>query len=306
MPELTYLQIRGTLAENMVYQPRRGYETTRPGRRSEGDPAYEIVLLDGEGRVLVSVTPDVLPSGCGSLDQPLQYRVRAVLPLHPDGVAYELRRGDQVLHSATLRPRLAPVGSPTSHRSADGLKVSWEPVPRSDVTYSTVVQMESGSRVVLTRDLTEPTVTVQLTRLPHPGRGALFVVASDGMRSSQTQVAAVDVPVRPPTVHIIRPAADERIPFGEPVSLLGCCLDMTGQPCPPDPVAWILDGELTAAGSVIAVIANPRPGTHRLTLAYGSGADAVESVVVFEVEEPDDDYRQWNELMAALPRSEAP
>ena len=102
MPSMTYLHIRGTIAENMVYRPRPGHESSRPGRRVEGDPAYQLVLLDSEGRTLLKVAPQVNASGCGNADDPLRYRVRGVLPLHPNGVAYELRRGELLLYRTAI------------------------------------------------------------------------------------------------------------------------------------------------------------------------------------------------------------
>jgi hypothetical protein len=304
MAELTYLQIRGTLAENMVYRAQPGHETTRAGPRAEADPAFQLLLLDGEGRILVSVNPQVKASGCQRVGDPLRLRVRATLPLHPDAVAYELRRGEVRLYTATIPPQPPMIVEPACRRTDGGLKVSWQPAQGHEITYSIVAAMESGRRIVLARDLTEPAQTVVLSRMPASGKGKLYVLASDGVRSSETEVASIEVPVRPPTAQIISPAADSRMPFGPPVSVLGCCLDMAGQPCPPELAAWFLDGERFATGSVVAVLDHARPGTHRLTLAYGEGPDRVESSVVLEIEQPDDDYQRWEELISAASLSE--
>ncbi len=66
---MTYLHIRGTLEENMVYHPRPGHESSRP-RRREGNPEFQLLLLDREGRALLIVTPQVSPDGCGRVDDP--------------------------------------------------------------------------------------------------------------------------------------------------------------------------------------------------------------------------------------------
>ena len=98
-------------------------------------------------------------------------------------------------------------------------------------------------------------------------------------------------------MHIIAPPSNSRLPFGQPVSVLGCCLDMGGQPYPSEFVLWSLDGKPFAAGTVVAVLEVAQPGTHQLTLAYVSESVRVESSVTIEVEEPDADYRLWEGLM---------
>jgi hypothetical protein len=317
MPEITYLHIRGILAESMVYQPRPGYESPRPGRRAEGDPAYQLVLLDREDRLLLSVAPQVTARGCGSVNDPLRYRVRGVLPLHPDGATYELRRDEVRLYRAAIPP--VPPAAPVPRHRSDGSQVTldWQAGEQPDdasgdtapdgdapgattrrLTYSVVAAMESGRRITVARGLTEPTHKVDLSLMPVHGKGKLYLVASDGVRSAEVEAASIDVPERAPTVHILAPAPDSRLPFGQPVSVLGCCLDMGGSACTPELAVWSLDGERFAAGTLVAALDGLNPGTHRLTLAYEAGdMGPVEASTAFEVEEPDEDYRQWEALI---------
>ena len=138
---------------------------------------------------------------------------------------------------------------------------------------------------------------MELSRLPEPGSGKLYVAASDGVRSSRAEVTSIEVPARPPTAHILSPVPDSHLPFGEPVSVLGCCLDMAGQPCPPDLISWLLDGDQFAAGRVVAVLEHASPGAHRLTLEYGDGRDRIASSVDLEIDEPDPAYRHWQALV---------
>lgn len=300
MPPLIYLHISGTLAENMVYRPRPGYESTRPGRRIEGNPAFQLVLLDREHRVLVSVTPEVVARGCGLVGDPFRFRVRGVLPLHHDGESYELRRGEIRLHAVTIPPDPPVITAPQCRTSDDKITLQWQAAHDKIDTYSIVAAMESGRRITIARGLTESAYTVDPSRIPTPGKGKLYIVASDGVRSTEVEAAAIEVPARPPALHILAPAAHARLPFGQPVSVLGCCLDMEGKPCGQELVVWSLDGERFATGSAVAAIDRPQPGIHRLTLAYGGGADRVESSVSIEIEEPDADYRLWEELMKGV------
>jgi hypothetical protein len=172
------------------------------------------------------------------------------------------------------------------------------------MTYSIVAEMESGRRITLARGLTAQAHTVDPSTIPAHGKAKLYIVANDGVRSSESEVASIDVPARPPTVHIIAPRADSRLSFGQPVSVLGSCLDMGGQPCPSEFVLWSLDGKPFAAGTVVAVLESAQPGSHQLSLAYVSDSVRVESSVTVEVEEPDADYRRWEEVMGdAHPRA---
>ena len=298
MPQDSYLQIRGVLQENMVYRAQPGHETARPGRMPDGNPAFQLVLLDRNDHVLVCVAPEVRSNGCSNAGDPVQFRVRGTLPLHPEGTAYELRRGVVYLHRATI-PEPTPAITKPACRSGDGsLAISWQRVPGENVTHSIVVEMGSGRRIVLARGLTETEYTVELSRLPVAGRGTVLISTNDGIRSTEVKATAIDVPVRPPTAHILNPAAAARVPTGQPVSVLGCCLDMAGRPCPPNPIIWLLDGQQFASGSQVTVIGSPAPGSHRLMLKYAADGEA-ECSVNFEVEEPNEHYRLWEQLTAA-------
>jgi hypothetical protein len=294
----TYLHIRGSLAENMVYTPRVGHESSRPGRRAEGDPAYSLVLLDREGHMLVSVAPQVTPRGCGHAHDPLRFGVRGVLPMNPEGATYELRRGEIRLHAATIGAPPPQVSAVKCRKSKGLLSLRWEGVEQEGMSYSVLAAMDTGRRITVARGLTASECAVDLARIPVAGKGKLMVVAHDGVRSSEVEVASIDVPARPPSVHILAPPANSRLPFGQPLSMLGCCLDMGGQPCSPETAVWLLDGERVATGSMVAAINALAPGSHRLTLQHGVDADTVDVSVTVEVEAPDIDYREWEALMA--------
>ena len=310
---MTYLHIRGTLAESMVYVPRPGHESARRERGSAGDPAFQLVLLDQAGRLLLSVAPRVVPRGCGSANDPMSYGVRGSLPLHPDAAAYELRRGEIRLYGAVVTSEPPRIAAPGCYPSPEGPTLRWEAgqVPASastygnferplqGLTYSVVAVMESGRRITVARGLTELTHTVDLSRMPTHGKGTLYLVANDGVRSAEVEAGAIDVPARPPTVHILMPAAGAYLPLGHPVCTLGCCLDMGGQPCSPDGAVWLLDGERVAAGRVVAAIEGVTAGTHRLTLAYEeNGIRLAESSISLVMEEADEAYYQWEALLA--------
>jgi len=321
MTTLSYLHIRGTLAENMTYRPKPGHESSRPGRRAEGHPDFQLVLLDREGRKLLSVAPQVSES-CRSADDPHRYRVRGILPLRPDGVAYEVWRRDACLYGAVIPAKPPEFTAPYYHPSANGVTLHWQSCERQRearseidapgsardgaldnepphrMTYSIVAEMESGRRITVARGITGLAHNVDLSRMPVRGSGTLCLVANDGVRSAQVSVAPINVPSRPPTVHIVSPAPDTRIPFGQTLSILGCCLDMAGQPCAPEFSAWSIDGRTFAKGTFVTALEDLPPGMHKLTLTYQQPQwDRVDVSANIDVELPDESYRAWEALI---------
>ena len=322
MTTVTYLHVQGTLAENMVYSPRPGHESSRPGRRTEGNPAFRLVLLDPEGRLLVSVTPEVKPSGCGAADDSPRFNVRGLIPLHPNAAAYELRKGEITLCHVEV-PSNAPIPAhPRCHHTAGGVALHWDdreltdtdkkvayapsantwPSPARSITYSVVAVMESGQRLTLAKGLKETVHSIDVSKLPIKGKGKVYLGTHDGVRSSEVEAGSIDVPARPPTVHILTPMPDARLPFGQPISVLGCCLAMDGRPCSSEGISWSVDGQRFQAGMNIAVLEGLLPGAHRITLSYGGNDDTsrVETSVKVEIDEPDANYHLWNALTGSM------
>ncbi len=320
MPTLSYLHVRGRLAENMVYSPRPGHESARPGLRGEGDPRFQLVLLDADGRVLLGIAPEVRANACGGATDPHSWGVRGVLPLRPDAAAYELRRGDVCLYRAAIAAQPPVLAGSYAHPCDNGVALHWQPCrppeprccepvtpgcgpapgdPAPGMSYSVVAAMASGRRITIARGLSGTAFAVDVSTLPVPGKGMLHLVASDGVRSTELPVASIDVPERAPTLHILWPTDGARVVFGQALSVLGCCLDMGGSPCAAEHAVWALDGEAFAAGSLVAALDGLRSGAHRLTLAHERlEADRIEQAVTFTVDEPHSDYGLWEALMA--------
>jgi hypothetical protein len=322
MTTVTYLHVQGTLAENMVYSPRAGHESSRPGRRTEGNPDFQLVLLDPEGHVLVTAAPEVKPPGCGAADDSPRSYVRGSIPLHPNTAAYELRKGEIVLYHVEV-PSKAPIpAEPRCHHTAGGVVLHWDdreltdtdtkvayapsanawPSPARSITYSVAAVMESGQRLTLAEELKETVHSIDVSKLPIKGKGKLYLGTHDGVRSSEVEAGLIDVPARPPTVHILIPVPDARLPFGQPVSVLGCCLAMGGQPCSSEGISWSVDGHPFQAGMNVSVLENLLPGAHRITLSYGGNDDTsrVETSVKVEIDKPDADYQLWNTLTGSM------
>jgi hypothetical protein len=325
MTEITYLHIAGTLEEDMVYSPLPGRESHRRGRPIQSDSAFQLLLLNAEDRILLSVDPEVKPAGCGTSDDPLLFVVRGSVPLHPSAAAYELRKGEILLYRADIPPEAPAPAEPSFRCSSSSLSLNWT-VPNqpetypivdqagsgapdqtsqsctSKLTYSITALMQSGRRLTLASRLTGTTHTIALSEVPAVGRGRLYLHTHDGVRSSEVEVGSIDVPSRPPTVHILKPEPFTRLPFGQPLSLLGCCLAIDGAPCSTEGISWWLNDRPFAFGNNIVALEGLPPGTHRLTLSY-EGSDPAHSVrtsVDVSVEEPSEDYDLWKKLTSSL------
>jgi hypothetical protein len=298
----------------MVYYPRPGHESSRRARDLKGNPAFQLVLLDREDRLLLSVAPQVTPRGCGSADDAQLQGVRGELPLRPDAVAYELRQGQVRLFRAAIPPAPPKFARPVCDQSAYSCTLHWQPCESHllhegstgsgatgapHVTYSIVAAMDSGRRITVARNLKDLTYTVDLAVMPVAGKGRLYLVASDGVRSTEVKAASIDVPARSPRLHILTPASGgASIRFGHVVSLLGCCLDMSGRPYSPADTVWYVDGERIASGTLIAAHAGLQPGSHRISFALEpAGIKRVETSIVVEVDAPDAQHREWEALM---------
>lgn len=298
MPEQTYLIIRGHLQDGMTFTPAPGYESETPRARKSAASAYRLVLLGRDEEVIAQANPHVI-SRCVSGELGRQ-PVRGELPLRTGAIAYELRRGRQTLFRQPIDAPPSPIRDGTHVRDGNHIRLHWssdDGAPdHHPVTFRIIAAMEAGRRITLAHGIATCEYSIDLARLPVPGNGRLLVAADNGVRSAEVAVASIDVPQRPARAYILAPEGDARVPFGEQVPLVGCCLDMAGAPCNPELAVWLLDGKPVARARLTAVASGLAPGGHVLTLRHGIGA--IEATITFEIDEPDASYREWAELTA--------
>jgi hypothetical protein len=168
----------------------------------------------------------------------------------------------------------------------------WKHDLHEKLTYAVLAKMDSGRQFTLIRGLTEAHYDADLDRIPAEGAGRIVVVVNSGVRSSEIEVATFTLAPRPPVIHIISPASGSRLPFGQPVSAIGVCHDMSGRSCAQDAV-WQLDGQPLTIGRLTAVVENTAAGPHTLTLIYGRDGQARSTSVEFVTDEPDEHYEEW-------------
>ena len=305
MTKPTYLHVRGVLLDDVTYVPRPGYESGRRTVREGGDSQFALVLCGRDGMDLYSVAPEV-SWRCRGLDDRLRSRIRGVLPCLAGAVAYELRRAGRVLYRCEI-PDEAPATPRTDVQQRNGSLVLTLAGKRADraLSHSVIVRSEAGRRFVVARSSGGELPPLDVSRLPVSGTVTVLVAAHDGIRSSEVEAAQLEVPRRPAQVFILSPEPDQTVAFGQPISVLGCHLDATGEPLQDAAMVWSLDGEPFAHGCSIAAADPPETGGHRLTLACGEGADRVECSISFVVAEPDRGHLSWVRLVGLPELSDA-
>lgn len=307
MQPMRYLHIRGTLAANMVYTMRPGYESSQPSPVADGDGRYRLLLLDDADRTLVDTAAQVTELACAATDSSPTLRVRGCLPLHPRAVAYELRRLDTRLYRCAIHdPPSIEHLNPRSEKAPGRLCCTWYHRPHDRVTYSIIARMASGRRFTLATRLTHDRYNVDLGRIPAQGSGELLLAVNDGVRSTDVHLGMFELDPRSPEAHILAPATGSRWTFGQPISVLGVCQDIEAGRSPEDGVLWELDGEPLARGRLLTVVERPAAGKHRLALTLKQAGHVVTTCVDFVVEQPDLSYEDWLRAVHAPPSTPAP
>jgi hypothetical protein len=290
---ISYLQIRGSLSDNMVYHPRPGEETARPQRSLHTNPEYALVLLDKDLHVLLSVTPVVSAPACGAEREQRRFRVEGILPLHPEGRSYELRKGSACLYSAQIPANPPHIESATMVEEFDGYHLTWSGTWPTQSTHSVIARMASKD-IVLARGLTKTSFFVERTNLRSQGSGVLVLRTSDGVRSAEYETGSIRLPPKPPQLNILIPSQGAELTYGQPLSVIGTCLDIYGRPYALDNVIWTLDDTITAKGTLVLALHHVVPGSHRLVMsATSSEGLRAEAAVEFVVLPPTEDYRRW-------------
>jgi hypothetical protein len=296
----SYLHIRGTLVDEWHYIARDGYESERAGARHRGDPQFQLVLCACDGTDIYSIAPQVIDR-CSGVEHSRRSRVRGVLPYLDEAVAYELRRAGRTVYRREIPAQPPPAPNVLVHKHEDGLTLHLQ-VERQNwpSSYSVIAQGESGKRYTIARTRDSMLAEIETSSIPLSGTATILVAIHDGVRSTEVEVAKLDVPERPDMALILSPDENQTLPFGQPVSVLGCYLNAAGEPQSADAMEWFLDGERLSRATAIVATEALAPGRHRLTLVCGSARDRVECSVCFVVEEPEHSDHEWMQLVGDL------
>lgn len=262
----------------MVFEPNPGWETERiAGSRPEGgDGTYLVELLAANGKVLVSVSPQVVMRGpCFSEGEPQWAGIAIYVPLHPESRELVFRRKDLELYRTDITPRPPQLRLTKPTKLAkDRAKVSWNARHSKPLTFQVLYLADDGRAFPLAADLTETTFTADLRTFPGSRGGRLGVLATDGLRSTFEKTGPFPVEEKPPRVWIQSPGPDETLPADQPVTLSGQAVDVGGLSLPDTGLQWLVDRKRVLNGSRLAM-ARLEPGLHQIVLRYAPSGRVV-------------------------------
>ena len=262
----------------MVFEPQPGWETERiAGPRPEtGDGDYLVELLAADGKLLVSVSPQVIMGGaCFSEGAPQWADVVSYVPLHPGARELLFRRKDLEIYRAeiTSQPPRLHLAKPAK-LTKDRIKVSWSATHSKPLSFQVLYLADDGRAFPLAGGLTESTFTADLRALPGSRRGRLGVLATDGLRSAFERTGPFRVEEKPPRVWIQSPGSEETLPPDQPVTLSGHAVDVGGLSLPDTGLKWLVDRKQVLEDSRLGM-AMLEPGPHEIVLRYAANGKVV-------------------------------
>jgi hypothetical protein len=296
----TYLRIRGTFSDDMVFVPRTGFETSYPQRSLEGDSNYALVALDALGSVLLSVVPTVSAQCCGPTGHPNVWRLSACLPLNPRTVAYELRKGGLAFHKEAIAPEPPKPPAFEVEETKSGIVVRWTATSAArEQSFSLVMEIDKGPRSTLARDIQGGKFELNWEEVPLLGTGRIYLRCHEGVRNSKTEVFKFNRPLPPPSAQIISLGDRHKHENGQLLSLVGACSDPFGREAIPEMVEWRIDGRPVAKGALIEVAECPGEGRHKIELVVRINGIEVSASQDVEVSAPSADFIAWQQAELA-------
>jgi hypothetical protein len=278
----TFMRVCGRLWENMQFEPEPGWETETVHRRPTPDESYQLVLRDGQGRALVSVSPGLERQGCRMAAEPMRYdRLLGYVPMHPDAATLELGRGDHVIYTATLASspptvRITSLEMPND----DTVRVVWEVEHDRPLTFEVAFVDGRGRALSVARQLEQTSLDIDTTHLSGGDGCRVGILATDGSRSAHVLSEPFAVARKPPRLGIVRPADGETIEPDQPITLSGYALDAGGGALPTEAYRWLIDGQEVARSTRLALGPALPPGEYRVTLALDGYDAAVEASIL--------------------------
>lgn len=303
-----YIRFDGILREDLAFEFRPGWETTRVFRRPDrGDGEFVLELLDAEDDTLTRVSPAVdFRTGCLTEENDTlgADRVVAYVPYHPAARRLLFRRGDTVIFEASVAPEPPTVRLDRVERTGeDELTMAWsaESAGERDLTFNVVCVLGGERYFPLARGLSEQEATLDLSDVPGGRSVRAAVLATDGIRSSFVASDPFETREKQPTARINSPADGAVLPPDQPVSLVGLAVDVAGAPLPSKGLVWEVDGGTVAEGARAATAEGLEPGEHRITLTYeGDRKQDVSVSVAIRIAERNERQERHRRIVSQL------
>jgi hypothetical protein len=265
----TFLRFDGHLAEDMTFTRRMGWETEQIAHRPhDGDGSYTLGLLNEDRQPLVAVSPHVVFHGCSTDVEARITRVIAYIPLRPEGRELVFRSGVIEIHREPVAAKPPRVRiTKLAPRRNGSVELGWE-ASAPGLTARVVYLAGPRRGFVVVRERRGNRAIVDLSGLPGARGGRLAVLVSDGTRSGSAVSRTFRVPDKAPICSIAAPVAGELIQADQPFSLIGRCRDVAGANLPDPGLRWLIDGEVAADDTHLALAPALQPGAHEIVLQY--------------------------------------
>lgn len=270
---------------------------------------YSVALLDANGAVLDSQSIPVLfqeiVDGVDDSGEPFvgilpagEIPFNAVLHDNPDAKRIELRMGETVLDAIDRSSHTPVVGgiaiSDRDDLPPGSLELTWtasdeDPGETETLRYDILYTPDQGATVIpIHGDLADATSLIVYTYfLPASDEGQFIVRASDGWNLGELwSDLQVTIDNHAPTVAIVRPTQDDRLPVSRAIVLTGTGFDWDDGSLTGDKLVWThnVDGAMLGTGTS-AVVWLPL-GQHTVILtATDSDGESASDDVTFQVVE---------------------
>ena len=294
-----YIRFVGWLCEDGAFELDRGWETPKVTEPPLENPDYRLELLDRNGRVLLSIVPEVDTLGCDSSGGRMKTeRVLGYLPWHARGESIRFRKGDRVIDQRRLAESSPTIADLLARVEGERLELSWEAAHEMPLMYDVAIAQGRRRAVRIIDRLRDSRATIPIEQIPFSGECYAVVLATDGLRSQTAKSDTFLLPEKLPRVVILQPRDEEVVSEDDGLSLVANALAPDGRTLDPDALRWSIDAEIVAHGTRAAWIAPLGVGSHRISVEYG---DVCASVTV-TVRERNEVERRWREDLAELQR----
>jgi hypothetical protein len=293
----SYLNISGTIDDNNVFAPRRGFETrqqpTLPLPRNTTENLNCVVNLLCKDQVVLHSIEGIVRRTCG---ETTNMTFNAFLPLHPLAVAYEIKLQDVTIHKVSFSALPPNAKLLETNVENDELQLIWERSGDAAVTYDVFVELESGIRRIIAKNLNTNHLTTAFEVNDFPGKHRFVLRACDGVRSSDDFSDFLVGPPIEPKIAIALPDVNKCFNVGDLMNFHAYCIDKSVASVRIQElidIRWMLDGALVHEGSLQNGIHLTQSGEQRLEVRCKYYDRDLFASVLVKVAPPTSSYLEW-------------
>ena len=278
----SFIRFAGRLCEDMTFERKPTWETNQiADRPPKGDGQYQIDLLDKNGKIIVSVSPQVeFNQGCIERESELKFsNVVAYIPCRKEGIQLVFRKDVQTIYKESLSekpPTIKITQLQISKNNRISLKWKSKHPEKKKLTFTIVYWLKDQKRAFLVRrGINGTEYSIDFSHLPGTKQGCIGILATDGCRSSYTVSKNFVVENKKPLIWIQSPMSDQVFPADQTINLSGQAVDVAGQSLPQENLIWKIDGKIISKGFRLFHVQGLKPGSHSVSLHYSPKSETL-------------------------------